>query len=207
MSKVVNEIGKEKRHFLHWAAPYFADHPQDHRQRYALHMKRRAMLSLACAALALLLPASSSAAKLPGLLTTLTGDRFVVRPPVIGFTGDGTGYVGGLDGRGRIDGRNDFGHTTWLTWTTQAATGTGALWVDNGIPDEAEGTFSAVPVKVRAFAPRDGHFTRVTLRYTENGESFIDERGLRFSHIPGQKGFYEYFIVRTAREYVAPKEP
>jgi hypothetical protein len=153
------------------------------------------------------LRAASSATKLPGLLTVLRNtDGFVVRPAVIGYTGDGTGYVGGFDGRGR----NNFGHITWLTWTTQVATGTGALWGDNGIPNDAEGTFSPVPVKVRGFAPRDGHFTRLTLRYERNGENFIDERGVRFypsSEIPGQKGFYEYFIVREAQDYVAtPQE-
>lgn len=148
------------------------------------------------------LRAESSATKLPGLLTTLrTTDHFVVRPPVIGYTGDGTGYIGGLDGRGRIDGRNDFGHIAWLTWTKQAATGTGALWSDNGIPNDAEGTFSSVPVKIRAFAPHDGHFTRLTLRYTENGENFIDERGVRHESFPGQRGFYEYYVVRAVREY------
>jgi len=119
---------------------------------------------------------------------------------VVGYTGDGTGYVGGFDGRGR----NHFGHMKWLTYTTQAATGTGALWGDNGIPNDAEGTFSPVPVKVRAFAPRDGHFTRLTLRYERDGEKFVDERGVRFynSVVSGQPGYYEYFIVREVAEYV-----
>jgi len=167
---------------------------------------KRAMLSAGLILAALVLPAASSATTLPGLLTTLrTTDHFVVRPAVIGYTGDGTGYIGGLDGRGRIDGRSDFGHIAWLTWTKQAATGTGALWSDNGIPNDAEGTFSSVPgVKLRAFAPHDGHFTRLTLRYTENGENLIDERGVKFynSVVSGQPGYYEYFIVRAVREYV-----
>ncbi len=164
-------------------------------------MNRRTMLSasLACAAI-LALPAASSAAKLPGLLPMLTGVRFVVRPPVIGYTGDGTGYIGGSEGRGRIEGRNEFGRISWLTWTNQAATGTGALWTDNGIPNDAEGTFSSVPVKIRASAPQNGHFTRLTLRYTENGESFMLERGVRHESFPGQS-FYEYYVARAVREY------
>ena len=149
------------------------------------------------------LRAASSGTRLPGLLTTLrTTDRFAVRPPVIGYTGDGTGYIGGLDGRGRIDGRNEFGQIAWMTWTRQVATGTGALWSDNGIPNDAQGTFSSVPVKIRAFAPHDGHFTRLTLRYTENGENFIDERGVRFyPSVAGESSYYEYYVVRAVREY------
>jgi hypothetical protein len=149
----------------------------------------------------LALPAASSATTLPGLLTSTT-DHFVVRPAVIGYTGDGTGYIGGLDGRGRNAGRNDFGHIAWLTWSKQAATGTGALWSDDGIPNDAEGTFSSVPVKLRAFAPQDGHFTRLTLRYTENGETFIVERGVKFYNSVSGHRYYQYFIVRAVREYV-----
>ncbi len=119
---------------------------------------------------------------------------------MIGYTGDGTGYIGGSDGRGRIHGRNEFGHIAWLAWTKQTATGTGAIWGDNGVPDDAEGTFSAVPVKIRAFAPRDGHFTRLTERYSEHGENFIEERGVRHVSFPGQS-FYEYYVVRAVQEY------
>lgn len=150
--------------------------------------------------------AGGTAATLPGLLTiTRNVDGFVVRPAVIGYTGDGTGYVGGFDGGGR----NHFGHITWLTWTKQAATGNGALWGDNCEPDCATGKFSPTPVKVRGFAPHDGHFTRLTLRYGRNGENFIDEREVRFypsTLIPGRTGYYEYFIVREAQEYVAPPQ-
>lgn len=146
-------------------------------------------------------PRAASSAALPGLLTLLGSNQFAVRPPVIGFTGDGTGYIGGSEGRGRINGKNEFGHIAWLTWTNQTATGTGALWIDNGVPNDAEGTFSSVPVKLRAFAPRHGHFTRLTSRYTESGENFIQERGIRFLSLPDHKGFYEYYVVRAVREY------
>jgi hypothetical protein len=45
---------------------------------------------------------------------------------------------------------------------------------------------------VSAFAPRDGHFTRMTLRYEEGGKAIVDERGLR--RLAG--GSYTYFIVK-----------
>jgi hypothetical protein len=165
-------------------------------------MKRAILFASLAFAAMLMLPAASSA-KLPGLLTLLGSNQFAVRPSVIGYTGDGTGYIGGSEGRGRINGKNEFGHIAWLTWTNQAATGTGALWIDTGVPNDAEGTFSSVPVKLRAFAPRDGHFTRLTSRYTESGENIILERGVRFLSLPDHKGFYEYYVVRAVREYHA----
>lgn len=164
-------------------------------------INRRTMLSLGIAWMAMLLFPAAGLAHRPNLLTVLGSNSFAVRPATIGYTGDGTGYVGGLDGRGRIRGRNEFGHIAWLTWAAHVAEGTGALWSDNGIPNDAEGTFSSLPVKIRAFAPRDGHFTRLTLRYEENDEKVIVERGLRsYTTLDGR--LYEYFIVRELHEYV-----
>jgi hypothetical protein len=133
-----------------------------------------------------------------GLLTGEDG-QFRVRPAVVGLSGDGTGFLGGFDGHGESHpGHVNLhpGHMTWLTWTSHAATGSGALWVDDGIPNEAEGTFSAVPVKVRAFAPHDGHFTRLTLRYEKDGAKFTDEREVR----PVAGGNYGFFILREVEE-------
>lgn len=165
---------------------------------------------LLCGVLLLMLPVASSAAGLPGLLTNqVIHHRFQVRPAFVSYTGDGAGFVGGFDGTGRAEGhRGNFGHVTWLTWTNQLATGTGALWGDDCEPNCAQGSFSPVPVKVRAFAPRHGHFTRMTLRYEREGEKFIDERGVKFykSVVPGVPGYYDYFIVRQVHEYVAPAE-
>ena len=122
-------------------------------------------------ALILALPGTSLALRLPGLLSnTNVRHPFQVRPAVVGYTGDGTGFLGGFDGKGE---RGHFGHMTWLTWTRRVATGSGALWGDDCKPDCAEGTFSPVPVKVRAFAPHRGHFTRLTLRYHRNGARSI----------------------------------
>jgi hypothetical protein len=171
-------------------------------------MNRRTMLSISFAwAVMLVLPAVGWASHLPGVLSnTSVRHPFLIRPAVVSYTGDGTGFVGGFDGTGRASGgRGHFGHVTWLAWTNKIATGTGALWGDNCEPDCARGTFSPVRVKVRAFAPHGGHFTRLTLRYEQNGEKYIDERGVKFynSVVPGQHGYYEYFIVREVHEYVA----
>jgi hypothetical protein len=127
-----------------------------------------------------------------GLLNNQDG-QFRVRPAVVGYAGDGTGLLGGFDGNGR----GHFGHMTWLTWTASVATGSGALWGDNCEPDCAQGTFSAVPVMVRAFAPHDGHFTRLTLRYEKDGTKHTDEREVRHS---ASERYYEYFILREVEE-------
>jgi hypothetical protein len=164
-------------------------------------MNRRALLSASLACAAMMFPTAAWGSHLPGVLSnTSVRHPFLVRPAVVSYTGDGTGFLGGFDGQGR----NHFGRMTWLTWTTQVATGSGALWGDNCEPNCARGTFSPVPVKVRAFAPHGGHFTRLTLRYEREGEKFIDERGVKFynSVVAGQHGYYEYFIVREVHEYV-----
>lgn len=155
----------------------------------------RAVLILACALSTLALPATGWAARLPGLLTqTSARHPFSVRPAVVIYTGDGSGVLGGFDGNAKS---GDFGHLSWSSWTTRAAGGTGAVWLDNCAPSCAEGTFSPYAVKVRAFAPHNGYFTRMTLSYDYGSEAIADERGVSRLSAPGAKPhyFYEYYIV------------
>jgi hypothetical protein len=153
-------------------------------------------LAILASAVLLALPSAGQAAQLPGLLTGQNARHpFQVRPAVVGYTGDGTGFLGGFDGTGR--GSDQFGHLTWLSWTTTIATGSGAVWVNSCEPNCAQGSFSPIAAKVRAFAPRRGHFTRLTLRYEDEGKAIVDERGVR--HFAGSPGFYSYFIVHQAR--------
>ena len=77
---------------------------------------------------ALLFAASVTAAAtatpaLPGVLTQGT-PAFQVRPAVIGYTGDGTGIVGGADG---TSARHP-GHLRWTTYNTQEGVGHGLVW-------------------------------------------------------------------------------
>jgi hypothetical protein len=151
--------------------------------------------AFACAtSLAFATPCAAS--RLPALLTYQNGHHALrVRPTVVGYTGDGTGVLGGFDGIGT----SGFGHMSWLTWTTRIATGSGAVWLDDCEPNCAEGTFSPFAVTVRAFAPRNGYFTRLTLRYNYNGKAVVDERGVRhYSGREGRPGSYEYFIVHVS---------
>lgn len=141
--------------------------------------------------LSLAVPATGLA--LPGVLAVNGSLHFKVRPASISYTGDGTGFVGGFDGTGE---RNEshtggnFGHITWTSWTAQSASGTGALWGDDCEPNCAEGSFSAVPVTIRVFAPHGGHFTLLRLNYESEGRRYKDER--RAKYVPESPGFYEY---------------
>jgi hypothetical protein len=99
---------------------------------------------------------------LPGVLTQYSaGPTFAVRPPVIVFSGDGSAVTGGPHGTGKRWG--DFGHITWLKWTSHEAIGLGVTWercVDaTGCPEAY--TTDHRQFRFRLFAPADGHFTRV----------------------------------------------
>jgi len=127
------------------------------------------------AALAIVLPASASAAGLPGLLTNTGGKPFVVRPAQVIYTGDGSGVLGGFAGKGPL---RRFGALRWSSWGHHQAMGSGAVWLDDCTPNCAQGTFHPYPVSVHAFAPSAGHFTRLTLRYTYQGKQVLDRRRL-----------------------------
>jgi hypothetical protein len=125
---------------------------------------------------------------------TLLGDgphqieTWQVRPAAIVYTGDGSGVLGGFNGTGVAHP----GSITWLSWTATRATGTGAVWLDDCKPDCAEGTFHSAPVKLTAFRPVGGHFTRLTLAYDADGKHWVDTRGLE-----RRGGNWQYFIVGT----------
>jgi LasA protease len=132
---------------------------------------------------------------LPGLPAELgTGPPLSVRPPVIGYTGDGSGWLGGFDGNGRND---HFGHMRWPVWTASRAEGVGAVWIDACNPNCAAGTFAPHAVTVRAFAPRAGYFTRLTLSYRYARKQVTDERAVRrFGTTPGSE-YFSYEVLRV----------
>jgi hypothetical protein len=124
--------------------------------------------SLACV---LLVSLSSAATRLPRLLGN-GGPHgaylWEVRPVWILYTGDGSGRLGGFDGTGLVHP----GHLKWESWAKTQATGSGAVWLDD------QRSVRKDRVKVRAFRPINGHFTRFTLRYTDRGKHYIDRRGI-----------------------------
>lgn len=136
-------------------------------------MAVRRLISIATV-LAALLPVSASAAALPGVLTQIGhGPPFAVRPAQIIYTGDGSGILGGFSGKGPLP---HFGRLSWTLWNQHEALGHGAVWLDDCEPNCAQGTFHPYAAKVHAFGPQQGHFTRLTLRYTFEGKETIDRR-------------------------------
>lgn len=132
----------------------------------------QSVMSTVATMAALALPASAPAAW-PGVLTG-DGGRFVVKPASIAYTGDSTGFVGGVDGTG-------WAHPGRLRWTAygpRQGRATGVVWLDDCEPSCAAGTFTAHPVKVHVFAPRSGRFTRLTLQYAYAGQAVVNRRAL-----------------------------
>lgn len=123
--------------------------------------------------------ASAAAAQaLPTLPTELGGAKELqVRPSVVDVTGDGTGYLGGFTNRHSVPpgARAHLrwaGRLTWSAWTTNRANATGAIWLNDGTPNDAEGTFHPSAVSVRAFLPQHGIFTRLGIEYIYEGRSY-----------------------------------
>jgi hypothetical protein len=127
---------------------------------------------------ALVLGLAPSAALARGRAPLLPSDistrhNLQVRPFVIDFTGDGSGFLGGFDARGTPI---HFGRLRWTQWTRRQATGHGAVWLDNCFPTCAAGTFH--PYKVTAYATqvRANVFRRLTLRYRYHRRTVVDRR-------------------------------
>jgi hypothetical protein len=117
------------------------------------------------------LPPATS--QLPSLLVNAGARslyRWQVRPADawILFTGDGSGRLGGAGGRGV----GHPGHVTWTRWTRTQAIGSGVIWAT----DNFKRTVTRYRATVRAFRPINGHFTRLTLRYRDNGTHYTDTR-------------------------------
>jgi hypothetical protein len=115
-----------------------------------------------------------------------------VRPAQIGYTGDGTAFVGGVDGTGV----RHLGHLGWRRYTHRDGRARGRLWLDDCDPSCADGTFHAVPVSVHVWRPRRGVFRRLTLVYGYRGRRWVDRRAAR--HVPagdGLPGRWDYAIV------------
>jgi hypothetical protein len=83
---------------------------------------------------------------------------FAVRPATITPSGDGTFNIGDLGGP-----------IHWRVWSARRAYGLGTVWIDNGIPNEALGTFFGHPGSVTALRVRGGLFTRMTVRWLDSG--------------------------------------
>jgi hypothetical protein len=148
---------------------------------------RRALLVLV-ATLTVFVPSALAARGLPKVLTQET-PVFQVRPATISYTGDGTGIVGGLDGTSV----RHLGHLNWTTYNSGEGLAVGLVWLDNCTPDCAQGRFSAHRVHVRVSQASNGHFRLLTLRYRDQGHSYVDHRVAHYYH-GGGEAFWAYAI-------------
>jgi hypothetical protein len=114
-------------------------------------------------------PSSASArVRLPTLLAS-DGNGYLVRPTSIYDTGDGSGVVGVLRGAGRERGSG----RGFLRWTHRGATrgdGIGTYWLKLGTP-VATSPFTKTSVTIVLTRVRSGHFTRMNLRYRQDGHA------------------------------------
>lgn len=133
---------------------------------------------------------TATAASLPKVFTQLT-PRFQVRPPVISYTGDGTGIVGGTNGSSA----RHSGHLHWSRDNHTQGVAHGLVWLDDCEPDCAEGSFHPHKVYVHVYSPIHGRFRNLTLSYSANGRHVVDRRRLRcFPPAFGIKGYWAWDI-------------
>lgn len=130
------------------------------------------------------------------LATQNPEDPLQVEPRVVGYTGDGTGYLGGQETSPR---QQDRGGLRWLSWGHRIAAARGYAWLNNCRPDCARGAFHPYRAKIRVRRPRNGLFTRLVIKVSYRGRWVYDHRALR--HIPASDyegeyypGYYEWDI-------------
>ncbi len=82
---------------------------------------------------------------------------FVVRPSVIVPTGDGSAVFGGPRRP-----HQPFGHLTWKRWGKANANARGLYYIEHCSPGPCNHTYSRSRVKLHAWRPVAGRFTRLT---------------------------------------------
>lgn len=132
-------------------------------------------------------------------MLTQENPAFQIRPATISYTGDGTGYIGGLHGTGV----RHLGRLKWTTYKGREGLGIGLVWLDNCRPDCAQGTFSASRVRVRVSDPASGHFRLLTLRYRYHGRRYVDHRLVHRERFGGRT----YWIYDICGRRYTPRCP
>lgn len=146
----------------------------------------RKMTAAVVLIVALGVPTAAAAVKLP---TEVWGEQ--VRPYVVSWTGDGTGYLGGSTGSKTITKadferkgfRKAFGRLQWTTWNAKEGRAWGVDWLNNCTPSCAEGTFYSQNVNVYVYRPNGSDiFTRLEIQQ-KNGKHKIRLNATRqFNH-------------------------
>jgi len=71
-----------------------------------------------------------------------------------------------------------FGRLRWRTWNARLAATTGTAWLDDCVPNCAQGHFHSYRAAIRADRVRDGHFTHLRIAYRYRGKQVVDQRVL-----------------------------
>lgn len=110
------------------------------------------------------------------------GKGLGVRPRLISYTGDGTGFFAGI---GKAGHRPNVGHLRWSEWTPTDALAAGGDWADNCTPDCATGLRTAYKVKLHAYRPAVIHgynvFSRLAVRFTRKLPPYAHRRAYTLS--------------------------
>ena len=150
---------------------------------------RRVAKTLLCIGVAsVLFPAGTvRASTRPVRLATQDIDKpLQVRPRLVSYTGDGTGY---LAGRKSSPKNYERGGLSWLRWSHQSAVARGFDWLNNCRPSCADGRFSKHRATVLARRPRHGLFTRLVIKFRFRGGWRFDHRALIYA-----SGYYSWGI-------------
>jgi hypothetical protein len=151
---------------------------------------RPTALTALTAGLLVALPAAASR-RLPSVLAE-GNPPFQVRPAMISYTGDGTGFVGGLNGTSV----RHLGRLRWATDNRTEGLAHGLLWLNNCAPSCAAGRFSSTQVHVRVSSPKSGRFRQLTLTYNYRGRHYVDRLQIHDYDIGGG-GFWGYAVAGT----------
>ncbi|HET9591443.1 MAG TPA: hypothetical protein VFP17_00880 [Solirubrobacterales bacterium] len=143
-------------------------------------------IALILALLCLCGPAAALAQAEVRLATQGVEEPLQVEPPVVGYTGDGTGYLGGRTTSPRHLGR---GGLHWLSWGGSSALAHGYAWLNDCRPYCARGTFHRHQAVIRVRRPRHELYTRMTIKFRYQGSWAYDHRILEYAD-----GYYVWGI-------------
>lgn len=107
------------------------------------------------------------------VLVNDSSSTFEVRPSLIGYTGDATGYVGRRTWGGKR------GYLRWKTWNNYSAYGVGTVWSNTCEPSCADGGWRSRKGRVQLGRPKNGRFTFMVITYRRGSDMISDIRKLR----------------------------
>jgi len=114
-----------------------------------------------------------------------------VRPSVITYTGDDTGFFAG---RGTARRRPPFGRLRWQAWNGRRALGAGSDWINDCVPFCANGVHHPFPVRITLYRPRREYgyliFTRLRAVYVRAIPPGLHLRSYVLRVVTSHRGFF-----------------